>query len=155
MLIKLIAIGNKMPAWVNHGVDDYVKRTPKGWKLELVEIPPVKRGKNADTARVLSEEGERLMAAASDCEQVIALDRLGKSISSLDLAAQCETWYHQNATVAWLIGGAEGLSPACLSQATHRWSLSSLTLPHPMVRLVVAEQVYRAYSIFQNHPYHR
>ena len=155
MQVDLIAVGTKMPSWVETAWQDYVKRLPKEWKLNLIEIPAGKRGKNAPIKQILQQEGERVLKAAANCDTVIALDRLGKAINSHDLAGSCSTWLANRQRVAILIGGPEGLSDECLAAATTRWSLSAMTLPHPVVRVVIVEQVFRAWSILNNHPYHR
>lgn len=144
-----------MPSWVNDAWQDYAKRLPKDWALKLIEIPASKRGKNAPIERILQEEGERLLKAAEGCEILIALDRIGKDISSRDLAKHCSDWHENHQRVVILVGGPEGLSPACLDACHRRWSLSAMTLPHPIVRAVIAEQIFRAWSILNNHPYHR
>ena len=155
MQIDLIAVGTKMPQWVCEGFADYQARLPRDWTLNLIEIPAKKRGKNAPINAILQEEGERLLKAAAAADRIIALDRLGKSINSQQLATTCNRWHNESLRVAWLIGGPEGMSDECLQAAHEKWSLTELTLPHPLVRLVVAEQVFRAWSILHNHPYHR
>ncbi len=155
MQIDLIAVGTKMPSWVETAWQDYVKRLPKDWRLNLIEIPAGKRGKNAPIKRILQEEGERVLKAAASCDTLIALDRIGRCISSHDLAKSCKAWLENRQRIAILVGGPEGLSEACLQKASTRWSLSAMTLPHPVVRVVIAEQVFRAWSILNNHPYHR
>lgn len=155
MQIELIAVGAKMPDWINTAWQDYTKRLPKDWQLNLTEIPAGKRGKNAPIERILQEEGERILKAAQDCDVVIALDRIGRAISSQNLAQQCQAWHDSRQRVALLIGGPEGLSSSCLDASQQCWSLSTLTFPHPVVRIVIAEQVFRAWSILHNHPYHR
>jgi 23S rRNA (pseudouridine1915-N3)-methyltransferase len=155
MQIDLIAVGTKMPEWVDTAWKDYIKRLPKDWQLNLIEIPAGKRGKNAPIARILQDEGERALKAATNCDLIIALDRIGKFISSENLAQACSSWLENNQKIAILVGGPEGLSEACLTAATVRWSLSAMTLPHPVVRVVIAEQIFRAWSILNKHPYHR
>jgi 23S rRNA (pseudouridine1915-N3)-methyltransferase len=155
MQIELIAVGSKMPDWVNAAWQDYSKRLPKDWQLTLSEIPAGKRGKNAPIERILQDEGERILKAAQHCDHLIALDRLGKAISSQQLAESCQSWHDNRQRIGILVGGPEGLSEACLAAAHQRWSLSAMTFPHPVVRIVLAEQVFRAWSILHNHPYHR
>lgn len=155
MQIELIAIGTKMPAWVNTAWQTYVERLPREWSLSLKELPAQHRGKNAPIEAILADEGERLLKAAANAEHIIALDRGGRNISSMDLAKTTENWLQQRTHVAILVGGPEGLSPACLKAANQCWSLSALTYPHPIVRVVLAEQIFRAWSILNNHPYHR
>ena len=155
MQINLIAIGTKMPQWVNTAWENYTKRLPKEWQLKLIEIPAKNRGKQAPIQRILEIEGEQLLKAASGCDLIIALDRIGKAISSQVLAESCSSWLRNQHRVGILIGGPEGLSDSCLAAAPIRWSLSEMTLPHPLVRIVIAEQLFRAWSILNNHPYHR
>lgn len=154
MKIQLIAVGTKMPDWVTAGFNEYQRRFPKEMSLELVEIPAGKRGKNADIARILQKEGELTMAAAGK-SRIVTLDIPGKPWATEQLAQQLEIWKQDGRDVALLIGGPEGLSPECKAAAEQSWSLSPLTLPHPLVRIVVAESLYRAWSITTNHPYHR
>ncbi len=154
MKIQLIAVGTKMPDWVTAGFNEYQRRFPKEMSLELVEIPAGKRGKNADIARILQKEGELTMAAAGK-SRIVTLDIPGKPWTTEQLAQQLEIWKQDGRDVALLFGGPEGLSPECKAAAEQSWSLSPLTLPHPLVRIVVAESLYRAWSITTNHPYHR
>ena len=155
MQIHLIAVGDRMPRWVQDGFDEYAKRLPAECALRLVEVPAGKRGKNADIARILRDETGRLLAAVPRGAYVIALEVDGRSWSTDDLAVQLDAWMGGGRDVALLVGGPEGLGDAARSVADQRWSLSPLTLPHPLVRIVVAEQLYRAWSILRHHPYHR
>ncbi|HEC29178.1 MAG TPA: 23S rRNA (pseudouridine(1915)-N(3))-methyltransferase RlmH [Gammaproteobacteria bacterium] len=155
MHIYLIAAGNRMPAWVEEAYKDYASRLPKECSLNLLEINPGKRYKGADIDRIGMEEGERILAAIPKSCQVIALDVGGKAWSTEQLAGQLENWMQSGQDVALLVGGPEGLSDACYKRAGQRWSLSPLTLPHPMVRVILAEQMFRAWSIIARHPYHR
>ena len=154
MKIQLLAVGTKMPDWVTTGFHEYQRRFPKEMPLELIEIPAGKRGKIADIARILQKEGELTMAAAGK-SRIVTLDIPGKPWTTEQLAQQLEIWKQDGRDVALLIGGPEGLSPECKAAAEQSWSLSPLTLPHPLVRIVVAESLYRAWSITTNHPYHR
>ena len=144
-----------MPAWVDEGFTDFAKRLSGDLTLELVEITAGKRLKATDLARVKEQEGEALLAGLKPQERVIALDVLGRSLSTDDLAATLKDWQVDGRPAALLVGGPEGLSRAVLDRADEKWSLSRLTLPHPLVRIVVAEQVYRAWSLLKGHPYHR
>jgi len=155
MNIHLIAVGEKMPPWVQQGYAEYAKRIPAECALKLAEITPGKRGKNADVTRAVRDEGQRMLAAIPKGAFVIALEVNGRNWSTEQLAGQLENWMHLGTDVALLVGGPEGLSPECRAAAQQQWSLSSLTLPHPLVRVVLAEQLYRAWSIMRNHPYHR
>ena len=155
MKIHLIAMGDRMPRWVQEGYQEYSKRLPGECSLRLVEIAARHRGKNADIARIRQEEGERMLAAIPKGSRVIALDVQGESWSTEVLSTQMAQWMNSGQDMALLVGGPEGLSDACLARAHQRWSLSALTLPHPLVRVLVSEQLYRAWSILRNHPYHR
>jgi len=154
MRARLIAIGERMPAWVEAGYAEYVKRLSRELPLELVEISTKQRG-TRDPARAIAEEGQAMLAALPKNAHVVALDGRGKSWSSEDLAKQLAQWRMQGNDLAFLIGGPDGLAPAALERAQQRWSLGPLTLPHPLVRIVLAEQIYRAASLLGNHPYHR
>ena len=155
MHIYLIAIGQRMDAWVNQGYQEFAKRLPPECSLHLKEIPAGKRSKNADIARILQQEGERMLAAIPAGTRVIALDVEGKPWSTPQLAQQLQQWLQSGQDVALLVGGPEGLAPQCYERAQQRWSLSALTLPHPLVRVVLAEQLYRAWTLIKGHPYHR
>lgn len=155
MKIQLIAVGTKMPDWVEKGFNEYRRRFPKDMPLELIEIQAGKRGKNADIPRILQKEGEAMLAAVNRGSRIVTLDIPGKHWETSQLAEQLESWKLDGRDVAILIGGPEGLAPACKAAADQSWSLSPLTLPHPLVRIVMAESLYRAWSITTNHPYHR
>lgn len=155
MKVRIIAVGTKMPTWVEQGYAEYAKRMPRDCVVELVELPLAQRGKNTDIARAMEKEGEEMLAAIGKGEQVIALDVKGKSWSTEQLAEQMANWRMSGSNYCLLIGGPDGLAPQCLAKAQIHWSLSALTLPHPMVRILVIEQLYRACSILQNHPYHK
>ncbi len=155
MVIHLIAVGEKMPSWVQSGFSEYARRMRGNCSLRLVEIAAPKRGKNADIARIKRDEGKKILAAIPAGSQVIALEVGGKSWSTTDLSAQLQRWLNDGSDIALLVGGPDGLSEDCLQRANQQWSLSRLTLPHPLVRIVLAEQLYRAQSILNNHPYHR
>lgn len=155
MQIHLIAVGQRMPAWVNEAYAEYARRMPASCALHLIEIPADKRGKGADIARALAREGERMLAAIPRGAQVIALEVGGQAWCTEDVSRELDAWLHSGADVALLVGGPEGLAPACRRAAPRCWSLSPLTLPHPLVRVVVAEQIYRAHTLLSGHPYHR
>jgi len=152
---RLLAVGTGMPGWVGEGWSEYVKRLSHWLPLELLEIAPGARGKGRDAARACADEGQRLLAAIPRGSHVIALDVAGKAHSSEQLAQRMAHWRMQGQDLVFMIGGPEGYDPAVLARADERWSLGPLTLPHPLVRIVVAEQLYRAASILANHPYHR
>ncbi|MGR9052999.1 MAG: 23S rRNA (pseudouridine(1915)-N(3))-methyltransferase RlmH [Gammaproteobacteria bacterium] len=155
MRIELISIGHRMPDWVRQGYDEYAKRLPKECELLLKEIPALKRGKNNDVARIVRDEGDRLLAAAGNDVHLVTLDVAGKHWSTQELAQCLKRWLESGRNVALLVGGPDGLSDAVKSSARESWSLSKLTFPHPLVRVVIAEQIYRAWSLLNHHPYHR
>ena len=153
MKIYLLAVGERAPAWVEAGYNEYAKRLAA--QLVLREIKAGRRTKGADTARVVQAEGERLLAAVPKGSYVVALDRTGREFSTEELAAELRARMAHGRNMALLIGGPEGLSDECQARADARWSLSRLTFAHPLVRVVVAEQIYRAWSIINKLPYHR
>lgn len=155
MKISLIAVGRKVPAWVEQGYSEYAKRMPRECLLELVEIEAAKRGKSGSSRRWMEQEGGRMLAAIPKGDRVIALDVKGSSWSSEKLAVQMEGWMQAGGGVSLLVGGPDGLSAECLQRADQKWSLSNLTMPHPLVRVVLAEQLYRGWSVVNHHPYHR
>ena len=155
MKARLIAVGERAPTWVAQGFGEYQKRLSHWLPLELVEIEPGVRGKGRDAARATFDEGQRVLAALPKTAQVIALDGRGKPWTSEQLAQRLEHWRGLGRDLALLIGGPEGHAPEVIARADEQWSLGPLTLPHMLVRLVVAEQLYRAASMLANHPYHR
>lgn len=154
MRIRLIAIGTRMPDWITEGYDDYAARLPRELKLELVELAVEHRGKNADIPRLRDAEGERLLKAAGEA-RIIAFDEHGTQPDTVAWSKSLKAWMQDGRDVALLIGGPDGHAPAVLARADAKWSLSKLTFPHAMVRVIVAEQLYRAWSLLNNHPYHR
>jgi len=155
MRIRLLAVGTKMPSWVTSGYQEYAKRLPHDFQLELVELAVGHRGKGADTARAIRSEGDAMLAAIPKGDKVIALCVDGKNWSTEKLAQQAEEWRMDGHNLTLLVGGPDGLDPRCIAAADQRWSLSALTLPHPLVRIVLAEQLYRAWTLLQGHPYHK
>lgn len=155
MRIKLIAVGQKMPTWVNQGYKEYVKRLPNELQLNLIEIPAGKRGKNTDIARIMHKEGELCLAMVKPQDWVIALDIKGKRFTTQSYAQRLQQHQREGHNLSIFIGGPEGLAEACLERANESWSLSDLTLPHPLVRIVLAEQIYRAWTLSNGHPYHK
>jgi|SRR5579863_1662706 len=155
MRATLIAVGERMPAWVGTGYNEYAKRLVHELPLQLVEISTKLRGRSNDIARVIADEGALMCAAIPKGAHAIALDGRGKTYSSEQLAEQLARWRMQGSDLAFLIGGPEGLAPAALERANQHWSLGPATLPHPLVRIILAEQLYRAVSLLGNHPYHR
>lgn len=152
MLIRILAIGNRLDDWLNRGFAAYRDRLPSRLRLELVEIPlPARR----DPAVAMRREAEQLLSRLSPGEYAVALDERGDSWSSMELAERLSRWEQDHGRVALLVGGPEGLDPSVRQRASACWSLSRLTLPHGLVRVLLAEQVYRAWSILNGHPYHR
>ena len=155
MQVHLIAAGTRMPRWVTEGYDEYARRLPHECRLQLREIP-LGRRRGGDTVRAVTEEGDRMLAALSGHDlRVVALAVDGRAWSTEALARQLDGWLHDGRDLALLIGGPDGLATACRERAEFAWSLSPLTLPHGLVRVLVAEQLYRAWSILAGHPYHR
>lgn len=155
MKARLIAVGERPPGWVADGFAEYRKRLSHWLPLDLQEIEPGVRGKGRDTVRAISDEGARVLAALPKQAHVIALDGRGRMHSSEQLAVRMEHWRGQGRDLAFLIGGPEGHAPEVLARVDEQWSLGPLTLPHMLVRLVLAEQLYRACALLANHPYHR
>lgn len=155
MRVRLIAVGTRLPRWVADGVADYQPRLPREWRFELIEIPVASRGKNADVARLKDAEGEKMLRAIPQGAHVIVFDERGEALATADWAKAIQSWQRDGRDVALLIGGPDGLAPACLQRARERWSLSKLTLPHGLARVMVVEQLYRAASLLAGHPYHR
>jgi 23S rRNA (pseudouridine1915-N3)-methyltransferase len=155
MKARLIAVGERAPPWVAEGFSEYQKRLSHWLPLELIEVSPGLRGKGRDAARAMQDEGQRVIAASPKNAHVVALDGRGKAYSSEQLAQRLEFWRQQGRDLAFLIGGPEGHAPDVFASANESWSLAPLTLPHMLVRLVLAEQLYRACSLLANHPYHR
>jgi 23S rRNA (pseudouridine1915-N3)-methyltransferase len=155
MRIGVIAVGTRMPQWVRQGVEEYSKRLPREFKPQWREIAPARRGREISTVRVCAAEGEQILRALPAADRVIALEVGGKRLSTAALAEALSQWQMSGDNYSFLIGGPDGLSPDCLARADYRWSLSDLTLPHPLVRVVLTEQLYRAWTITVNHPYHR
>ena len=155
MRIHLVAVGKRMPSWISDGFSEYALRLRSGVQLKLIEVDTPRRGQKADLSRIIREEGTRLLQAAPAGTYRIALDQSGHSYDSESLSAQLEKWMTLGRDIALLVGGPDGLSDEVLESADQCWSLSPLTLAHPLVRIVIAEQLYRAYAISRGLPYHR
>lgn len=153
--ITVIAVGNKMPDWVNQGTNEYIKRFNDGIQLKLIEIPLVKRNKSPDLARIMEKEASLIKEVIPNGSRIIALDLGGQSYSSEELAFKITQLQQINSHFCFLIGGPEGFTHETLALCNERWSLSKLTLPHPLVRIILLETLYRAWSIINNHPYHK
>ena len=144
-----------MPAWVNQGYQEFEKRIRGRTRLNLVEVPAGKRGKNADIARIVHSEEQKIRDLIPDRTRVIALDRMGKSWSTIELSQRMQSWIDSGEQVALVVGGPEGFSKEFIQSANETWSLSPLTFAHPLVRVLLAEQLYRCHSILEGSPYHR
>ncbi len=155
MRIHLIAVGTRMPDWVETAFKDYAGRMPRECSLQLIEIAPGQRGKNADIARAKQAEGEKILKAIPRDAYVIALDEHGDALTSTGWGDALKSWLQMGRDVCLLIGGPDGHAPEVFARADRKWALSKLTLPHGMVRVLVAEQLFRAHSLLINHPYHR
>lgn len=155
MQIQIIAVGNKMPAWVNQASNEYLKRFNSDVGVSFKEISPGKRTKNTDIEKLKKDEGKRILDAIPKGNKVIALEVEGRQWSTAELSDHMSNWQMQGRNISLLIGGADGLSDECRAKAEQQWSLSKLTIPHPLVRVIVSEALYRAWSLMHNHPYHR
>ncbi|MBI2786974.1 MAG: 23S rRNA (pseudouridine(1915)-N(3))-methyltransferase RlmH [Legionella longbeachae] len=153
--ITIITLGNKMPDWVNQGANDYAKRFNDGIQLKIIEIPLIRRSKSSDLLRILEKESALIKEALPNSARIIALEINGKSFSSEQLATKITQLQQTSSHLCFLIGGPEGLSQDILNLCDEYWSLSKLTLPHPLVRIILLETLYRAWSIINNHPYHK
>jgi 23S rRNA (pseudouridine1915-N3)-methyltransferase len=155
MKIYMLAVGTKMPAWVETAVSEYKKRLQGEITLQVIEVPTAKRGKSTSVDKLVEQEGKAILAACPKGAKLVSLDVLGKPISTQNLAQKLNDWRMNGSDIAIVIGGPDGLSSEVLAASIQKLSLSALTLPHPMVRVILAEQVYRAWTITQGHPYHR
>ncbi len=153
--LELISASNRQPGWVDEGAEDYAKRLRGRCTLEIKTVPLARRTAKTPAERAIHDEGERMLALVPQGAHVVALLEAGKPWSTKELAAKLEGWMQRGAPVSFLVGGPDGLSPACVARGADRWSLSTLTLPHGLVRVIVAEALYRAWSLLENHPYHR
>ncbi len=144
-----------MPRWVEEGWHEYAKRLPSELPLELVEIPLSTRGKNADVPRLIRQEGDAMLAKVQPGERIVTLEVHGKPWSTEQLAVELDKWRNEARTVNLMVGGPEGLAQQVIERSDQKWSLSALTLPHPLVRILVGEQIYRAWTVLSGHPYHK
>lgn len=144
-----------MPSWITQGYLEYAQRMPPIYHINLIEINAEKRTKNADIVKIITAEEIKIRAAIPKGSYCIALDRIGKTQDTKTLAKLLQKWHDNQQSITIVIGGPEGLSEHFLKGADEIWSLSAMTLPHPLVRIVLAEQIYRAWTITVNHPYHR
>ena len=155
MNITVLAVGNKMPRWVDEAVQEYAKRFGRDVQYTLKEIKPEKRGAGVNAAQGMAAEEKRILEALPDNAFLVVLDERGKAPTSVELAQYMQRWQQDGEHVCFVIGGADGMTDALKQKARLMLRLSSLTLPHGMVRVLLIEQLYRAVSILQNHPYHR
>ncbi len=155
MEVTLLAIGTRMPKWIEDGYAEYAKRLGRDCKLTLKEIPSPRRSNSEDSASICKKEGELLLAAVPKCTYVIALDEHGKLQSTQSIADKFRKLRENSQSLVLMIGGADGLSDQVLQHCKEQWSLSRLTFPHAMVRVIIAEQIYRSFSLLNSHPYHR
>ncbi len=155
MKITLLSVGGRMPGWVDAGVAEYTKRLPAEFALQLSDVPLGRRGKGLDVEQAVRKETEALLARVRPQEHVVALEVSGLRVSTEALAQRLDAIRRDGRNLVLLVGGPDGLGDACLQRADEKWSLSALTLPHPLVRIVVAEQIYRAWTLLNGHPYHR
>jgi len=155
MHVRLIAVGDRQPSWVSSAFDDYVSRVPRHWQFRLDSIATAKRNKGESPDVAMNLEATRILARTRPSDYVIALDERGRQSTSRQLAGQLDEWQTVGADLVFIIGGPDGLAKEVLERANYRWSLSQLTLPHGLARILFAEQLYRAWSLSAGHPYHR
>jgi len=155
MRVRVIAVGTRLPAWVRSACEDYLARLASGLPVSLVEIEPGPRTAGGVAHRAMAAEGQRLLGAVRPGDHVAVLDERGSQFSTRELAAWLQERMQRGEDLAFLIGGADGLAPEVLARGNFTLSLSRLTLPHALVRVLLAEQLYRAHSILTHHPYHR
>lgn len=155
MRLRILAVGTRMPDWVDAAVEDYARRLRTHWRFELLELPPGRRSASQPAVRAVAAEGERVLAALRPAERAIALDERGIAMTTRELAARLAALTREGDDVALLIGGPDGHAPEVRRRCAESWSLSKLTLPHGLARVLLAEQLYRAQSLLLNHPYHR
>lgn len=163
MKVRLLTVSAKQPGWVVQGAQEYARRLPREWAFETIEIKPAQRGGGVSVERVRATEAERVRGlrskagsrVAAKAARLVALDEKGDGWSTAALADHLERWLQEGRDLDFLIGGADGLDSEVLAQADQRWSLSAMTMPHGLVRIVVVEQLYRAASLMSGHPYHR
>ena len=155
MHIRLIAVGDRQPGWVDSAFDEYVLRMPRQWQFRLETIATAKRQRNAAVAAAKQAEGEKILARLKPSEHVVVLDERGTQFTSKILADKLDSWQTVGEDIVFVIGGPDGVSQSVRSRANTCWSLSRLTLPHGLARVLFAEQIYRAWSLSTGHPYHR
>ena len=155
MRVRLIAVGSRMPKWVREAYEDYITRLGSGLKVSLVEIEPGQRSAGRPPQKAMEAEAQKLLGAVRKDEYVVVLDERGAEMTTRELAAWLKTRMQEGRDVAFLVGGPDGFAPEVAARSDFKWSLSRLTFPHALVRVVLAEQLYRAHGVLANHPYHR
>ncbi len=153
--LRIVAVGTKMPAWVGAAVDDYTRRLPPEWRVEWREVRAEPRGASGHAGAWMQREAERIRAALPPAARLVVLDERGRDLDTRGLAQRVAAWRDEARPVAIVVGGPDGLDAALAREADETLRLSSLTLPHPLVRVLLAEQLFRAWSILAGHPYHR
>lgn len=155
MHIRLLAVGDRQPSWVDDACAAYVERFPREWKFRADTLSTVRRSKNDKSLQAMESEGQLILAKLNTGEQVVLLDERGEQMSSKNLAARLSTWQSDGRDLCFIIGGPDGVSESVRQRADQKWSLSDLTLPHGLARVLLCEQLYRAWSLQNGHPYHR
>lgn len=155
MRVRLIAVGSRMPKWVREAYEDYITRLGSGLKISLTEIEPGPRSVGRPPRKAMEAEGQKLLAAVRKDDYIVALDERGTEMTTRELAAWLKGRMQDGRDLAFLVGGPDGFAPEVLTRSDFKWSLSRLTFPHALVRVVLAEQLYRAHGVLANHPYHR
>lgn len=155
MHIRLLAVGDRQPSWVNDAFAKYVKRFPREWRFRLDVVPTVRRSKNDKSLQAMQTEADLILSKLNQGEQLVLLDECGKQVSSKELAVQLSVWQGDARDLCFVIGGPDGVADTVRQRAGFSWSLSRLTLPHGMARVVFCEQIYRAWTLNSGHPYHR
>jgi 23S rRNA (pseudouridine1915-N3)-methyltransferase len=155
MRISILAVGTRLPGWINQGVGEYSKRFPPEIKFQINEIQADKRSKSSTAEKVLKAEAGRISAAISKGSHLIVLDEKGKKQRTTTLAKNMESWMREGINIDFVIGGADGIHKDLKERANERWSLSDFTLAHGLARVLLVEQLYRAWTVIRNHPYHR
>jgi 23S rRNA (pseudouridine1915-N3)-methyltransferase len=155
MKLRILAVGHKMPGWIESGFHEYARRMPSDAGIELIEIKPEKRAAGTSTERIRKLEADRILAALPAQPMLIALDERGKQLTTVELSEHLARWMQDGANPCFVIGGADGLDTSVRDRARMQMGLSRLTLPHGLARVMLAEQLYRGMSLLKGHPYHR
>ena len=155
MHIRLIAVGDRQPSWVDDAFGTYAERLPREWKFRLDTVATARRPKNSDASAAVEAEGRKVFGLFKDAEQIVVLDERGTELTSVGLSKKLTGWQAAGSDLSFVIGGPDGVSKALTTRADFRWSLSKMTLPHGLARVLFAEQLYRAWTVSSGHPYHR